>query len=120
MFDNPLAVAMTMKLLLLEWHRQANQDQLLCSAPSSLNSGVTMTELTAKLIEELQTIDTPTVCMLLKWLHRSGGYGYSPAVGCTRPELRPMVGVARTATIRSAHPSSLRKERVKRRILCLR
>ncbi|MAN68770.1 MAG: hypothetical protein CMP88_04700 [Gammaproteobacteria bacterium] len=28
MFDNPLAVAMTMKLLLLEWHRQANQDQL--------------------------------------------------------------------------------------------
>ena len=28
MFDNPLAVAMTMKLLLLEWRRQANQDQL--------------------------------------------------------------------------------------------
>ena len=33
MFDNPLAVAMTMKLLLLEWHRQANQDHknLLCA-----------------------------------------------------------------------------------------
>ena len=28
MFDNPLAVAMTMKLLMLEWHRQANQEQL--------------------------------------------------------------------------------------------
>ena len=28
MFDEPLTVAMTMKLLLLEWHRQANHEQL--------------------------------------------------------------------------------------------
>lgn len=28
MFDNPLAVAMSMKLLLLEWHRQANLERL--------------------------------------------------------------------------------------------
>ena len=69
-----------------------------------------MTELTAKLIEELQTIDTPTVCNALEVVApERRGYGYTtlPLV-CTRPELKPMVGVARTATIRSAHPSSLK------------
>ena len=69
-----------------------------------------MTELTTKLIEELQSIDTPTVCNALEVVApERRGYGYTtqPLV-CTRPELKPMVGVARTATIRSAHPSSPR------------
>ena len=69
-----------------------------------------MTELTPQLIADLQTIDTPTVCNALEILvPERRGYGYTthPLV-CTRPELPPMVGVARTAAIRSAHPSHLK------------
>ena len=69
-----------------------------------------MTELTEALIAELQTMDTPTVCNALEIVApERRGYGYTtqPLV-CTRPELPPMVGVARTATIRSAHPSHLK------------
>ena len=69
-----------------------------------------MTELTDDLITQLQSIDTPTVCNALELLTpERRGYGYTvrPLV-CTRPELPPMVAVARTATIRAAHPSHLR------------
>lgn len=69
-----------------------------------------MTELTDKLITDLQSIDTPTVCNALELLiPERRGYGFTtqPLV-CTRPELPPMVGIARTAAIRSAHPSHLR------------
>ena len=69
-----------------------------------------MTELSQALIADLQSIDTPTVCNALEVLvpeRRGFGYTTQPLV-CTRPELPPMVGVARTATIRSAHPSHLR------------
>lgn len=68
-----------------------------------------MFELTDALIAELQTMDTPTVCNALELLvPKRRGYGYTtePLV-CTRPELKPMVGIARTATIRSAHPGDL-------------
>ena len=69
-----------------------------------------MTELTDALIAELQTMDTPTVCNALEIVApERRGYGFTtqPLV-CTRPELPPMVGIARTATIRSAHPSHLK------------
>ena len=55
-------------------------------------------------------MDTPTVCNALEIVApERRGYGYTtqPLV-CTRPELPPMVGIARTATIRSAHPSHLK------------
>ena len=68
-----------------------------------------MFELTQTLIAELQSMDTPTVCNALELLvPKRRGYGYTtePLV-CTRPALKPMVGIARTATIRSAHPSDL-------------
>ena len=68
-----------------------------------------MMELTEVLIDQLQSIDTPTVCNALELLiPQRRGYGYTtqPLV-CTRPDLPPMVAVARTATIRSAHPSHL-------------
>jgi len=67
-----------------------------------------MFELTDALIQELTSIDTPTVCNALEVLvpaRRGWGYTSDPLV-CTRPEIR-MVGIARTATIRSAHPSDL-------------
>lgn len=69
-----------------------------------------MTELTTNLITELQNIDTPTVCNALEMLTpERRGYGFTvrPLV-CTRPELPPIVAVARTVTIRAAHPSHLR------------
>jgi regulator of RNase E activity RraA len=71
--------------------------------------GDSMTVLDAKLIAELKTMDTPTVCNALELLApKRRGYGYTvePLV-CLRPAAGPMVGIARTATIRSAHPSDL-------------
>jgi regulator of RNase E activity RraA len=68
-----------------------------------------MFQLTPDLVAELRTVDTPTVCNALELLAPARrGYGFTtrPLV-CTRPDLAPIVGVARTATIRSAHPSDL-------------
>ncbi len=66
-------------------------------------------ELTTDLIDALQALDTPTVCNALEIVAPGRrGYGYTTApLVCTRPGLPPMVGVARTATIRAAHPSQL-------------
>jgi regulator of RNase E activity RraA len=69
-------------------------------------------DLAADLIAELQTMDTPTVCNALELLvPRRRGYGFTtqPLV-CTRPELKPIVALARTATIRAAHPGDLTPE----------
>jgi regulator of RNase E activity RraA len=66
-------------------------------------------ELSAELVAQLQTMDTPTVCNALELLvPKRRGYGFTtdPLV-CIRPGLPPLVGLARTATIRSAHPSDL-------------
>jgi len=69
-----------------------------------------MIELTKELIADLQCLDTPTVCNALEIIVPSRrGYGYTTApLVCTRPKLPPMVGIARTASIRSAHPSDLK------------
>lgn len=68
-----------------------------------------MFELTPALIAELQSMDTPTVCNALELLvPQRRGYGYTTApLVCTRPQLKPVVAIARTATIRSTHPSDL-------------
>lgn len=75
-----------------------------------------MFALTPALIDELQSIDTPTVCNALEVVApKRRGYGYTiePLV-CTRPALKPIVAIARTATIRSAHPSDLAGEEARR------
>jgi regulator of RNase E activity RraA len=68
-----------------------------------------MFELTEELRAELQAFDTPTVCNALELLApKRRGYGFTTApLVCARPQLKPMVGLARTATIRSAHPGDL-------------
>jgi regulator of RNase E activity RraA len=66
-----------------------------------------MFELTSDLIAVLKSIDTPTVCNALEILvpeRRGHGFTTKPLV-CTRPEIGSIVGIARTATIRAAHPS---------------
>ena len=74
------------------------------------------TQLTASLIATLQTIDTPTVCNTLELLiPKRRGYGFTTSqLVCTRPELPPMIGYARTATIRAAHPSDLSGEEARK------
>ena len=68
-----------------------------------------MFELTEALRAELQSMDTPTICNALEVVvPQRRGYGYTTSqLVCTRPGQKPMVGIARTATIRSAHPSDL-------------
>lgn len=69
-----------------------------------------MPELSPALRDALTALDTPTVCNALELVapeRRGYGYTVSPLV-CTRPGLPPMVGFARTAAIRAAHPSDLK------------
>lgn len=71
-----------------------------------------MIELSEELRAQLMQLDTPTVCNALEIVApKRRGYGYTvqPLI-CTRPELPPMVGFARTASIRAAHPSDLQGE----------
>ncbi|HWF77011.1 MAG TPA: RraA family protein [Caulobacteraceae bacterium] len=68
-----------------------------------------MIDLTDELRRELQGFDTPTVCNALEALapaRRGWGYTTEPLF-CARPGLPPLVAIARTATIRSAHPNDL-------------
>ena len=63
--------------------------------------------LTAEELAALRALDTPTVCNALELVApERRGYGYTtdPLV-CAFPDLPPMVGYARTATIRSMRPS---------------
>lgn len=64
----------------------------------------------SSLRETLQQYDTPTICNALEITSpERRGYGFTVApLLCTRPSLPPMVGIARTATLRAAHPSDLR------------
>lgn len=57
------------------------------------------------LLEQLRAVDTPTICNALEIIDskfRVTGFTTKPLV-CPFPDLPPMVGYARTATIRSTH-----------------
>ena len=60
-----------------------------------------------KVLDALRRLDTPTVCNALERVAPGRqGYGYTTQpLFCVHPSLPPMVGYARTATIRAAHPS---------------
>ena len=64
-----------------------------------------MAELTEELAKALTALDTPTVCNALEAVdsnRRARGFNVRPLV-CARPALPPIVGFARTVTIRAAH-----------------
>src|SRR4029450_3996394 len=66
-------------------------------------------ELNPSLIESLRALDTPTVCNALELVapqRRGWGFTVEPLV-CVRADLPPIVAIARTATIRSMHPSDV-------------
>jgi regulator of RNase E activity RraA len=63
--------------------------------------------LTPEQLDALRALDTPTVCNALEVVapeRRGAGYTTRP-LACAWPDLAPVVGYARTATIRAAHPS---------------
>jgi regulator of RNase E activity RraA len=63
----------------------------------------------AKLLETLRGFDTPTICNALEIVapeRRLTGFTVRPLV-CPFPDLPPMVGYAKTATIRATHANEL-------------
>ena len=65
-------------------------------------------ELSDQLIAELQSMDTPTVCNTRNTGAEASGLRlYDHKLDLHAASLPPMVGFARTATIRAAHPSDL-------------
>ncbi|MCP5030563.1 MAG: RraA family protein, partial [Actinomycetia bacterium] len=66
-----------------------------------------MDPLTDADLDALRQLDTPTVCNALEVVapqRRGSGYTVKPFF-CPRPELAPIVGYARTGTMRSMQPS---------------
>lgn len=64
--------------------------------------------LSVKLFEELATLDTPTVCNSLEEIdqkYRDRGFTTAPLV-CPFPNLKPIVGLARTGMIRAMRPNA--------------
>jgi len=71
--------------------------------------------LPADLLEALSAYDTPTICNALEIVapeRRAVGFTVEPLVAA-RPTLPPMVGYARTASIRARQPSTLDREAAK-------
>lgn len=63
----------------------------------------------ADLMEKLRSFDTPTICNALEIVdagRRLTGFTKRPLV-CPFPDLPPMVGYARTATIRATHANEI-------------
>lgn len=69
--------------------------------------------LPAELLERLSAIDTPTICNALEVVapgRRQVGFNRTPLV-CPFPAMKPIVGYARTATIRSREPNPVPNQR---------
>ena len=67
-----------------------------------------MSLISSETLADLRTLDTPTVCNALEVVapdRRTTGFTMEPLV-CARPQLPPIVGDARTATIRAQEPDS--------------
>lgn len=63
-------------------------------------------------IEALRNIDTPTICNLIEMAAPARrGYGYTVEhLHCIFPEMKPIVGYAKTATMRAKQPSKYTAE----------
>ena len=72
-----------------------------------------MTDIDPAALEALRAWDTPTICNALEVVvpHRRATGFTVEHLHCLDPALMPMVGYARTATIRAVEPSPLRPTR---------
>lgn len=70
--------------------------------------GSTVARLTEQEIEALRSIDTPTICNLLETAAPDRrGYGFTyQHLHCVFPAMRPIVGYAKTVTMRSRVPGN--------------
>src|SRR5215211_2005013 len=62
--------------------------------------------LSADLVDRLRAFDTPTICNALEMLvpaRRTSGFNRQPLT-CPFPQMKPIVGYARTAMVRSREP----------------
>ena len=68
--------------------------------------------ITKKQIDALREIDTPTICNLIEMAKPSRrGYGYTVEhLHCLFPDMKPVVGYAKTATMRAKQPSKFSPE----------
>ncbi len=67
------------------------------------------------ILRHLAEFDTPTICNALEIVigsRRGSGFTMTQMV-CAYPDLKPLVGYARTATIRACQPSSLSPQQAK-------
>ena len=64
-------------------------------------------QITKEQINALREIDTPTICNLIEMAKPSRrGYGYTVEhLHCLLPDMKPIVGYAKTATMRAKQPS---------------
>lgn len=91
-------------------HLLTKDDDPSSRAPESLldrGCSVTASQPTTDQLDALTAFDTPTICNAIEVLlpgRRSQGFTSQP-LDCADPTLAPMVGYARTATIRAMHPS---------------
>ncbi len=76
---------------------------------------MTDTPLSEAVLAALRELDTPTICNAIEVLTpERQGFGFtSDPLFCARPELPPMVGYARTATIRSREKPAMPADEVK-------
>ena len=75
-----------------------------------------MEERIQEIFYRLSEIDTPTICNALELIDsRRRNYGYTDEVlFCLKPEMKPIVGFAKTATCRSVIPSDKSSDQLKR------
>ena len=73
-----------------------------------------------KCIEMLSEIDTPTVCNALELIDNNRrNFGYTDeTMHCLRPQMKPVCGVAKTATCRSYRPSERDGNKLKQDRVC--
>ena len=69
-------------------------------------------QITKEQINALREIDTPTICNLIEMAKPSRrGYGYTVEhLHCLLPDMKPIVGYAKTATMRAKQPSKYSPE----------
>jgi len=67
------------------------------------------------LIAKLKIFDTPTICNALEMIDQDRrNFGYTDeSFFCLNPQMDPIVGIAKTATIRSLRPSTLTPDELK-------